>query len=128
MAGDIIIRKAKKDYVCACCNHIIKTGEQYLDRIIFVYGKPVRHDRYHDECPSDTITVKLIKKIEDAGGDLIALDKQGIKIHIVGVAWNDKHEPVFLYKEWNEQTKHSMNLNSKRAAEFMDYKGDKIWQ
>lgn len=126
MAGDIIIRKAKKDYVCMCCNKVIKAGEQYLDRIIFVYGKPVRHDRYHDECPASTDVEKLMRKIEAADGDLIAADNRGVKIHIVGVAWNDNHEPVFLYKEWYEQTKHAMNLNTKRAAEFMDYKGDRI--
>lgn len=126
MAGDIIIRKAKKDYVCMCCNHIIKAGEQYLDRIIFNYGKAVRHDRYHDECPSESVIVKLLKKIEESSGDLIAIDKQGVKIHIVGVAWDDKRSPVFLYKEWNETTKHAMNLGTRRAAEFMDYKGDKI--
>lgn len=126
MAGEIIIRKAKKEYVCMCCNHIIKVGEEYLDRVIFVYGKPVRHDRYHDVCPTPTAVEKLIKKIEDAGGDLMAMDKYGVKIHIVGVAWNDNHEPVFLYKEWCEQTKHAMNLNTRRAAEFIDYKGDSI--
>lgn len=49
--NNIIIRKAKKDYVCDCCGHIIKTGTEYLDKVILNTGKVVCHERYHDECP-----------------------------------------------------------------------------
>ena len=31
MSGNIMIRKAKNNYVCECCGHIIKAGTEYLD-------------------------------------------------------------------------------------------------
>lgn len=49
--NNIIIRKAKKDYICDCCGHIIRTGAEYLDKVILDTGKVVCHERYHDECP-----------------------------------------------------------------------------
>lgn len=32
MTNNIIIRTAKKDFVCDCCGKIIKTGTEYLDK------------------------------------------------------------------------------------------------
>lgn len=49
--ADIIIRTARKQFVCDCCGHIIREGEEYLDKIILHDGRRVRHERYHDECP-----------------------------------------------------------------------------
>lgn len=126
MAGDIIIRKAKKDYVCMCCNHVIKAGEQYLDRIIFSYGKAVRHDRYHDECPSESATVKLFKKIADADGQLLVMDKYGTKLILKGVAWSTKGEPVVLLQEIDNPRKIALKLHSQRVKQLMDEKGDSI--
>ena len=49
--NNIIIRKAKSDYVCQVCGHIIRSGTEYLDRVVLNNGKCVQHERYHDECP-----------------------------------------------------------------------------
>lgn len=51
MANNIMIRTARKDYVCDCCGHKINAGTEYLDKVILNNGKCVRHERYHDECP-----------------------------------------------------------------------------
>lgn len=100
MANDVIIRKSNKDYVCSCCGHIIRKGEEYLDKCIFNTGKIVKHDRYHDECPSTSDVSKLFARIERENGDLICTDNNGNKIHIIGIAWSDKG-PVFLYRDWD---------------------------
>lgn len=84
MANNIIIRKAKNDYVCDCCGKIIKSGTEYLDKVILHDGKSVRHERYHDECPKDKI-VELFQKIKDNEFQLpVASD--GIKYWAVGIS------------------------------------------
>lgn len=84
---DIIIRKAKKDYVCDCCGHIIHAGEEYLDKIITHDGKAVRHERYHDECPySDDakehkFICKFLKSKDMIAENMLTHDK----FHIINI-------------------------------------------
>lgn len=98
MSGNIIIRKARNNYVCECCGHIIKQGTEYLDKVILNNGKCVQHDRYHDVCPKTSLPQVLFDKLDRASGDLPAvyLDE---KIHIIGIAFNNRG-PVVLYREW----------------------------
>ena len=99
MSGNIMIRKARNNYVCDCCGHIIRQGTEYLDKVILNNGKCVQHSRYHDECPHDTRMSRLFAKIELNNGDLIAVDGEGSKIHIIGVAWYASG-PVFIFRDW----------------------------
>lgn len=99
MSNNIIIRKARQAYVCDCCGHIIKAGSEYLDKVILNNGKCVQHDRYHDECPHDSRMSRLFAKIELSSGDLIAVNGEGCKIHIIGVAWYASG-PVFIFRDW----------------------------
>lgn len=121
MAGDIIIRKAKKDYVCMCCGHIIPKSSEYLDRIVFLYGKPVRHDRYHDECPKLNPEEILFSKISRANGDLIAADGDGNKIHIIGIGYTNAG-PKVLFRTWDGTEKLAMDW--KWILDYHDEKGD----
>lgn len=123
MANDIIIRKANKDYVCSCCGHIIKKGDEYLDKCIFNLNKIVKHDRYHDECPHASDISKLFARIEHENGDLICGDTGGYKIHIVGVAWNNKG-PLFIYREWSSDEKKTLPVEC--AYNLIDVNGDAI--
>ena len=109
MSGNIIIRKAKSNYVCDCCGYIIKQGTEYLDKVILNNGKCVQHSRYHDECPKLFPQEILLSKIIRADGDLIATDKQGAKIHIIGIAYKGTSDPVILYMDWDSTTKKTMN-------------------
>lgn len=123
MAGEIIIRKATKDYVCSCCGHIIKQGEEYLDKVILNTGKIVKHDRYHDECPASTDVEKLIRKIEAADGDLIAIDSTGDKWHIVGVQYSADVSMVVI----NTWIKEKTNIVSFETIKtFLDDRGNNI--
>ena len=123
MANDIIIRKASKDYVCSCCGHIIKKGDEYLDRCILNVGKIVKHDRYHDECPCTSDTSKLFTRIERENGDLICSDSNGCKIHIIGIAWSNRG-PVFLYREWSSDEKKVLPVEC--VYNFIDTNGGAI--
>lgn len=123
MANDVMIRKANKDYVCSCCGHIIRKGEEYLDKCIFNTGKIVKHDRYHDECPRISDVSKLFAKVEHNNGDFICCDHNGCKIHIVGVAWSDKG-PVFLYRDWDSNKKKALPIEC--ACNLIDVNGDTI--
>lgn len=123
MAGEIIIRKAKKDYVCSCCGHIIKQGEEYLDKVIINTGKIVRHDRYHDECPASTDVEKLIRKIEAADGDLIAADSKGDKWHIVGVQYV-AGVPMVVINTWLKERTNIIAFDIIKT--FIDEKGNSI--
>lgn len=109
MANDIMIRKASKDYVCSCCGHVIRKGDEYLDRVILNVGKIVKHDRYHDECPHNSDVSKLFARIERENGDLVCGDCNGYKIRIIGVAWSNKG-PVFLYRDWDSNEKKSLPI------------------
>lgn len=98
MANEIMVRKASKDYVCSCCGHIIRKGDEYLDKVILNVGKIVKHDRYHDECPVSSTVIKLINKIEHNNGDLIcSLD--GYKIHVIGIVFK-KDGPYIMFRDW----------------------------
>lgn len=123
MADDIIIRKAKKDYVCMCCGHIIPKSSEYLDRIVFVYGKPVRHDRYHDECPRISDVERLFKKIAASDGDLIAADVNGDKIHIIGIKYISTG-PRFICRPWDKQLTGDFDIDY--LKDYHDEKGDPI--
>lgn len=123
MANDIMIRKANKDYVCSCCGHIIRKGDEYLDKCIFNVGKIVKHDRYHDECPLDSDVSKLFKRIERDNGDLICGDTNGYKIHIIGIAWTNIGS-VFLYRDWNSNEKKVLPVEC--AYNLIDENGDSI--
>ena len=124
MANDIIIRTAKKDYICSCCGHIIHKGTEYLDKCIFNVGNVVKHDRYHDECPHISAVTQLMDKIEKEGGDLIACDGEGTKIHIVGVAYDDLRQPLFIYREWDNTHKHTLSIDC--IYNFIDANGGSI--
>lgn len=123
MANDIMIRKASKDYVCSCCGHIIRKGDEYLDKVILNVGKIVKHDRYHDECPRVSDISKLFTRIERENGDLICSDSNGYKIHIVGVAWSNKG-PLFLYREWTGNEKKALPIEC--IYNLVDANGDSI--
>ncbi len=123
MANNIIIRKAKADYVCQVCGHIIKAGTDYLDRVVLNNGKCVQHERYHDECPHNSDVSKLFARIERENGDLICCDGKGCKIHIVGIAWNNKG-PMFLYREWTANK--SKVLPIECIYSLIDTNGDAI--
>lgn len=123
MANEIMIRKASKDYVCSCCGHIIKKGDEYLDKVILNVGKIVKHDRYHDECPHNSDISKLFARIEREDGDLICADGEGCKIHIVGVAWNNKG-PLLIYREWSGNEKKTLPVEC--AYNLIDANGDSV--
>lgn len=82
--NNIIIRKAKQDYVCDCCGHIIRTDTEYLDKVILNTGKVVRHERYHDECPRDKVT-DLFETIKAANYNLPFVDSDGNKWYAKGI-------------------------------------------
>jgi len=85
--ADIIIRAAKKDYVCDVCGHIIRAGEEYLDKVITHDGKAVRHERYHDECPfvDDLKLQKFIRTFMNSK-DIIAVNMHTCKkFHVTSI-------------------------------------------
>lgn len=113
MANNIVIRIARKDYVCDCCGHKISIGTEYLDKVILNNGKCVQHTRYHDECPK---TSKLLSALFDST-DPVPVIYDGTKYLLMGMrygfggvrqavirAWTDKSliyvdEDIFN-KEW----------------------------
>ena len=123
MANDIMIRKASKDYICSCCGHIIRKGDEYIDKCIFNVGKIIKHDRYHDECPHNSNVSKLFARIEREDGDLICSDSNGRKIHIIGVAWNNIG-PMFLYREWDDSKKKALPIEN--VSNLVDVNGGSI--
>lgn len=123
MANDIMIRKASKDYICSCCGHIIRKGDEYIDKCIFNVGKIVKHDRYHDECPHNSSVSKLFARIERENGDLICIDNIGHKIHIVGITWNNVG-PMFLYREWNDSERKVLPIEC--VSNLVDVNGGSI--
>lgn len=87
MANNIVIRTAKKDYVCDCCGKIIKAGSEYLDKVTLNNGACVRHERYHDECPKAHPMVKLMELItqSDDHGLPVICDTDNTKYKIIGI-------------------------------------------
>ena len=122
MSNNIIIRKAKNNYVCECCGHIIKAGSEYLDKVILNNGKCVQHDRYHDVCPKSSLPQVLFDKLDRANGDLpVAYHDE--KIHIIGIAFNNKG-PVIIYREWLGTTKIAVPFSEVSA--MMDPDGNAL--
>ena len=90
MANNIVIRTAKKDYVCDCCGRLIKAGEEYLDKVTLNDGKCVRHERYHDECPRDSAPERIIKRLVESGEPLPVRNlKEDVKYNLHGVELTD---------------------------------------
>lgn len=87
MASSIVIRTAKKDYVCDCCGKIIKAGSEYLDKVTLNDGKCVRHERYHDECPKTHPMVKLMELITQSDNNelIVIRDTDDTKYNIIGI-------------------------------------------
>lgn len=98
--SNLIVRKARKDYVCDCCGHVIKAGTEYIDNVVIKYGNVVKHERYHDECPAKSEAERLFKRIIDAGGDLIASEPSGEKHHIIGIRYSDS-APYAVVVDWD---------------------------
>lgn len=118
-----MIRKAKQDYVCSCCGHVIHKGDEYLDKVILNVGKIVKHDRYHDECPMISDAEKVFKKIAAAGGDLIMADDKGSKYHLIGVMYFAK-VPKAIYQPWESSLITAYDLTWLKYCH--DEKGDTI--
>lgn len=96
MANNIIIRKAKADYVCQICGHIIKAGTDYLDRVVLNNGKCVQHERYHDECPKiSKLCTQLFKYDEPT-----VCMHNGTKYWLVGMCYATGTKQAVI-KEWN---------------------------
>lgn len=122
MSDSIIIRKAKQDYVCSCCGHIIHKGDEYLDKVILNVGKIVKHDRYHDECPHQSALIKLFMRLEQSNGDIPAA-ASGDKCHVIGIKWL-KEEPHILVRAWTGTVVLPLTLEA--AGNLIDEKGDPI--
>lgn len=123
MSDSIMIRKAKQDYVCSCCGHIIHKGDEYLDKVILNVGKIVKHDRYHDDCPMISDAEKVFKKIVAANGDLIMADDKGNKYHLIGIRYFDK-VPKAIYQPWESSLITAYDLTWLKYCH--DEKGDPI--
>ena len=98
MANNIIIRKAKVDYVCQVCGHIIKAGTDYLDRVVLNNDKCVQHERYHDECPKVSKLCTQLFKHDEA----TVCMHNGTKYWLVGMCYaTDTDTKQAVIKEWN---------------------------
>lgn len=122
MSDSIMIRKAKQDYVCSCCGHIIHKGDEYLDKVILNVSKIVKHDRYHDECPVMSDAEKVFKKIVAANGDLIMADDKGNKYHLIGISFGKV--PEAIYQLWETSATIARDLEWLKTCH--DEKGDPI--
>lgn len=120
--GNLIVRKARKDYVCDYCKHIIKAGTEYIDNIVIKYGNVVKHERYHDECPVKEATELLMKRIIDDAGDLICSEPNGEKHHIIGLQYNEA-VPYVITKDWDGGI---TLLTMEQIKEWVDGRGERI--
>lgn len=99
MANNIIIRKAKADYVCQICGHIIRSGDEYLDRVVLNNGKCVQHERYHDECPKvSKLCIQLFKHNEPP-----VCTYNDIKYLLVGMCYDSGTKQAVI-KEWDSDS------------------------
>lgn len=99
MANNIIIRKAKADYVCQVCGHVIKAGTDYLDRVVLNNGKCVQHERYHDECPKvSKLCTQLFKHDEPT-----VCTYNGTKYWLVGMRYDSGTKQAVI-KEWDSKS------------------------
>ena len=122
---NIIVRKARKEYVCDCCGHIIKAGTEYLDHVITHYGTHTQHERYHDECPRLSDIDRLFHALVRENGDLIVAEtKTGNKIHVIGFYW-DANGIKVEYREWTSPCVNTMTIQE-LLHNFRDAKGDAI--
>lgn len=121
--SNLIVRKARKDYVCDCCGHVIKAGTEYIDNVVLKYGSVVKHERYHDECPAKSEAERLFKRIIDAGGDLIASTPSGDKVHIVGIVW-DQGLPYVRFIFWSEDKVMPIGIDAVKS--WIDEHGERI--
>ena len=119
---NLIVRKARKDYVCDYCRHIIKAGTEYIDNIVIKYGNVVKHDRYHDECPVKECTELLMKRIIDDVGDLICSEPSGEKHRIIGIHYNEAI-PYVITKDWDSGI---TLLTMEQIKEWVDSRGERI--
>lgn len=119
---NLIVRKARKDYVCDYCKHIIKAGTEYIDNIVIKYGNVVKHNRYHDECPVKEDAELLMKRIIDDAGDLICSEPSGEKHRIIGIQYNESI-PYVITKDWDGGT---ILLTMEQIKEWVDSRGERI--
>lgn len=121
--SNLIVRRARKDYVCDCCGHIIAKGTEYIDNVVLKYGNVVKHERYHDECPAKSAAEQLFKRIIDADGDLIVSTPSGDKCHIVGIIW-DHGLPYIQFMYWSENETHPVGMDT--VKDWIDEHGERI--
>ena len=120
--SNLIVRKARKDYVCGCCGHIIAKDTEYIDNVVLKYGSVVTHERYHDECPAKLGVERLFKRIIDAEGDLIVSGPFGDEHHIIGIQYSGS-TPCVVTKDWDED----ISLVTMDSIEsWFDEHGDRI--
>lgn len=124
MARDIIVRKARKDYVCDCCGHIIHAGTEYLDHVITHHYPYTEHERYHDECPKQDVIERLFYSLVREKGDLVCADRAGNKIHVIGFYWDADGIKV-EYRDWASPCVNTMPLKE-LAENYHDAEGVKI--
>lgn len=98
--NNVIIRTAKQDYVCCGCEHIIRKGTEYLDRVVLNNGKCVQHERYHDICPKEHVLITLLNKTVANDGQY-PVCSDGIKYWFVGVMYNDT-DLVAVVQSWDK--------------------------
>lgn len=101
--SDIVIRTAKKDYICAKCRCIIKKDSEYIDRVLLNKSR-VSHERYHDECPESIPLVALFRNIMANGGRACCADTKGDKHYVSGIDWLDGEPCVKVY-DWDNDFK-----------------------
>lgn len=121
--SNLIVRKARKDYVCDCCGHVIKAGTEYIDNVVIKYGNVVKHERYHDECPAKSAVEQLFKRIIDAEGDLIASTPSGDKVHIIGIRYSDS-APYAVVVDWDNNGISIVTMNV--IGSWIDEYGERI--
>lgn len=119
-----MIRKARNDYVCECCGHIIRAGSEYLDKVILNNGKCVQHSRYHDECPKVTLPELLLSKIVAEHGCYIVADKDGDKICITGMVNLKGTLWCVIYNDWGDSVDKRLPINE--LCNFHDANGKPV--
>ena len=120
----IVVRKARKSYVCDGCGRIIQVGTEYLDDVVIKYGSVVHHKRYHDECPARTAAEWLFKRIIGADGDLLVSEPSGEKHHITGIQYRGA-TPYVVVRDWDEVVS-LMTMDT--IESWIDENGERILQ
>lgn len=120
----LIVRKARKNYVCDCCGKIITAGDEYLDDVVIKYGNVVHHKRYHDECPAQSQAEFLFKRIIAEDGDLICSEPNGDKHHIIGIRFS-RSVPYVVVSDWDNGVS---LLHIELIESWIDEQGERILQ